>query len=73
MQSEMFQDDIFPPCYSGTAALSAEEWAGGMDKDPRLLSFTSDGLEEVSAKDGQKVVDVEAMQRGSSGSGSSVR
>jgi len=61
MQSEMFQDDIFPPCYSGIAALSAEEWSSGVDKDPRLVSFTPDGLEEVSAKEGQKVMDVEAL------------
>jgi len=60
-KSEMFQDDIFPPCYSGIAALSAEEWSSGVDKDPRLVSFTPDGLEEVSAKEGQKVMDVEAL------------
>lgn len=53
----MFQDDIFPPCFSGTAALSAEEWASGVDKDPRLVAFSASGLSDVGAKEGQKVVD----------------
>lgn len=47
-QSDMFQEDIFPPCPSGESALSAEEWASGQDKDPKLLAFTAGGLEETS-------------------------
>lgn len=42
-QSDMFQDDIFPPCPSGEPALSAEEWAGGVDKPPKLMSLNEGG------------------------------
>ena len=47
-QSEMFQDDIYPPCAAGTPALTAEEWCGGADKDPKVLEFTQDGLKETT-------------------------
>ena len=49
----MFQDDIFPPFPSDEPALSAEEWASGQDKDPKLLAFTPDGIEQSS--EGPKV------------------
>lgn len=38
-QADTFQDDIFPPCPSGEPALTAEEWIGGTDADPKLKSF----------------------------------
>ena len=46
----MFQDDIFPPCAAPTPALMADEWWAGTDKNPRLLAFTPDGLEETESK-----------------------
>ena len=45
----MFQEDIYPPCEAPTAALSADEWAAGTDKDPRKLTFSQEGLNEVRA------------------------
>ena len=57
----MFQDDIFPPCFSGVPALSVEEWASGVDKDPRLVAFSANGLSDVGAKEGQKVAEAEAV------------
>ena len=57
----MFQDDIFPPCFSGVPALSVEEWASGVDKDPRLVAFSANGLSDISAKEGQKVAEAEAV------------
>eukprot|EP01090_Pellita_catalonica_P009066 TRINITY_DN2012_c0_g1_i1.p1 TRINITY_DN2012_c0_g1~~TRINITY_DN2012_c0_g1_i1.p1 ORF type:complete len:474 (+),score=95.41 TRINITY_DN2012_c0_g1_i1:56-1423(+) len=36
---DMFQDDIFPDTYKGEAALSGEEWRGGKDADPILVSL----------------------------------
>ena len=40
----MFQDDIYPPAYAGVPSMSAEEWLGGMNKDPVTVSFSPDGL-----------------------------
>jgi WD40 repeat protein len=33
-KSDLFQDDLYPNCYSGTPVLSAEEWKSGQNKDP---------------------------------------
>lgn len=49
LQSDMFQADIFPPCPSGEPALTAEEWIGGVDKDPKLMSFGGDGQTVTSS------------------------
>ena len=51
----MFQSDIYPPTFAGVPALSAEEWAGGANKDPILIAFTAKGLEELSPKDAPQV------------------
>ena len=51
----MFQDDIYPPCPSGVPALTAEEWVGGTNKDPILVSFSDSGLTELSAAESQVV------------------
>ena len=40
----MFQDDIFPPCYAGSPAMSADEWQSGTNKPPVLVTITKDGL-----------------------------
>ena len=48
LQSEMFQDDIFPPCEAPIPALTADEWAAGENRPPRLLKFTEEGLETMA-------------------------
>ena len=40
----MFQDDIYPPAYAGVPSMSADDWLGGMNKDPVTVSFTQGGL-----------------------------
>ena len=40
----MFQEDIYPPCFAGVPALSADEWLAGANKNPVLVPFTKDGL-----------------------------
>ena len=50
----MFQDDIYPPAYAGVPSMSAEEWLGGMNKDPVTVSFTSDGLVLNKAPEAKK-------------------
>eukprot|EP01118_Nematostelium_gracile_P000963 TRINITY_DN1095_c0_g3_i1.p1 TRINITY_DN1095_c0_g3~~TRINITY_DN1095_c0_g3_i1.p1 ORF type:complete len:452 (+),score=137.39 TRINITY_DN1095_c0_g3_i1:93-1448(+) len=38
-KSDMFQDDIFPDCYAGEPALSADEWLSGKDAEPKTMSL----------------------------------
>ena len=38
-QSEMFQDDIFPPTASATPSLTADEWISGQNREPILISL----------------------------------
>jgi len=52
----MFQDDIYPPAYAGVPSMSAEEWLGGMNKDPVTVSFTADGLVMNKAPEAKKDV-----------------
>lgn len=40
----MFQEDIFPPCFAGVSALSADEWLGGANKKRVMQNITKDGL-----------------------------
>ncbi len=51
----MFQEDIYPPCEAGKPALTAEEWIGGTDKDPWLVRFSKNGLQEMTLEDSQIV------------------
>jgi len=38
-KSDVFQDDIFPDCFSGEPALSAEEWLSGKIAEPKTRSL----------------------------------
>ena len=38
-KSEMFQPDIFPDCYAGVPALSADEFFAGEEKEPPTMSL----------------------------------
>ena len=51
-KSEAFQDDIFPPTFSGKPSMTSDEWLGGAPpKAPMLMSLDpSDGGKEVEAK-----------------------
>merc|ERR1719192_2899743 len=37
--ADVFQEDIYPDCYAGKPALSADEWLQGGNKDPILCSM----------------------------------
>ena len=39
MQSELFQDDLFPDTQGDEPSLTAEEWLEGKDADPKLISL----------------------------------
>uniref|UniRef100_A0A336KX46 Coronin n=1 Tax=Culicoides sonorensis TaxID=179676 RepID=A0A336KX46_CULSO len=38
-KSELFQEDLYPDTLSDEAAISAEDWFGGQDADPTLISL----------------------------------
>jgi len=38
-KSDMFQDDIFPDCFSGEPALTSEEWLSGKNGEPKTMSL----------------------------------
>jgi hypothetical protein len=38
-KSDIFQDDIFPDTFSGEPALTADEWLGGQDAEPKTMSL----------------------------------
>jgi len=39
-KSDVFQDDLYPDCFSGDPSLSASEWIGGKDADPKTVSLS---------------------------------
>jgi len=38
-KSDLFQADLFPPCFAGEPALSAEEWCNGKNAEPKTASL----------------------------------
>jgi len=38
-KSDVFQDDIFPDCFSGEPALTSDEWLAGKDAEPKTMSL----------------------------------
>lgn len=53
-QSELFQEDLYPDTPGDTAAISAEEWEGGSDVEPILISLR-DGYQPSISKNELKV------------------
>lgn len=54
LQSELFQEDLYPDTPGDTAAISAEEWEAGSDVEPVLISLR-DGYQPSTAKNELKV------------------
>ena len=42
-QSELFQEDLFPPTQSDEHSLTADEWFDGKDADPKKISLRPEG------------------------------
>jgi len=38
-KSDIFQDDLFPPCFSGEASLTAEQYFSGQNAEPKTQSM----------------------------------
>lgn len=54
LQSELFQEDLYPDTPGDTAAISAEEWEAGTDAEPVLISLR-DGYQPSASKNELKV------------------
>ena len=39
LQSELFQEDLFPDCKGDEPSLTADEWLEGKNADPKLISL----------------------------------
>ena len=48
-KSEHFQEDVFPDCYAGVPAMTADEYFGGKNANPPLLSLDPSSDGKVSA------------------------
>lgn len=48
-KSDRFQEDLFPDCYAGVPAMSADEYFGGKNANPPLVSLDPAGGGKVSA------------------------
>jgi len=54
-RSDLFQDDLYPDCFSGEASLSSSEWLSGRDGTPRTTSLR-DGFVAKPAAEFKPVV-----------------
>jgi len=50
-KSDIFQDDIYPDCFAGEAALTAEEWLSGKDAEPKTMSLAPGFVMKKPASD----------------------
>lgn len=48
-KSELFQEDLYPDTLGDTAAQSADDWVGGQDAEPVLISL-KDGYRPPESK-----------------------
>ena len=53
LQSELFQEDLFPDAKGDEPSLTADEWLEGKDADPKLISLRPEG--SGGAKTAKKV------------------
>lgn len=44
LQSDQFQEDLYPDTAGTTPALSANDWIGGMNSPPNLISLKTGKL-----------------------------
>jgi len=55
-KSDLFQDDLFPPAFSGESALTAEQWLGGQDAEQPRISLQGGFAKRERAVDFNPVV-----------------
>jgi len=50
-KSDIFQDDLYPDCFSGEYSLTAAQWLGGKDADPKTASLQSGFVQKEKPSD----------------------
>jgi len=62
-KSDIFQDDLYPDCYAGEPALTASEWLGGQDAQPKIRSMAPGFVAKKQAVEfnPEKVVEPKAL------------
>jgi len=58
-KSDIFQPDLFPDCFSGEPALSADEWLGGQNAEPKTGSMEGGFVKKENASSFNPVVQQE--------------
>jgi hypothetical protein len=62
-KSDIFQEDLYPPTFSGEPTLSCEEWSSGKNGEPKLIQLKP-GFETFKQKDSDfKTVAVESKEK----------
>lgn len=49
-KSDVFQDDIFPPAFSGEYSLTADEWLSGKNAEPKTVSLAQGFVAKPAAE-----------------------
>lgn len=50
-KSDIFQDDLYPDCFSGEFALTADEWLSGKDANPKTASLQGGFVQKEKSAD----------------------
>jgi len=61
-KSDIFQDDLYPPTFSGEPSLSASEWFGGKNAEPKLVQLSPGYVAVKKDETNFKTVAVESKQ-----------
>jgi len=64
-KSDIFQDDLYPPTFSGQASLSADAWVDGQNAEPKLVSLGPNFVAPKQAQSAFKTVEVESAKSAS--------
>jgi len=57
-KSDIFQDDLYPPTFSGEPSLTADAWAKGSDAEPKMCSLGPNFVARKPAEASFKAVEV---------------
>jgi hypothetical protein len=61
-KSDIFQDDLYPPTFSGEPSLSAKEWFGGKNGEPKKISLAPGFVAPTTAQTNFQTVVVEKKE-----------
>jgi len=61
-KSDIFQDDLYPPTFSGEASLTSSEWFSGKNAEPKLIQLSPGYVSVKKEETNYKTVAVESKQ-----------